>query len=404
MKSKNSRQDHGAEPPATGQAAPTASPEVPTSGTLNRRRALGLGGIGLGSLGLGGLGVGGLVAARASAAQQTAVPATSDFPAPHYVRTSEGLRMAVYEAGEGGTPVVLSHGFPELAYSWRHQLPALAEAGFWALAPDQRGYGNTQQPLAIEAYDITRLCGDLVSLLDARGIDKAFFCGHDWGGGVVWMMPRLFPERVRGIIGVNTPSSPPPPSAPIAMLRKMRGESNYVVSFQEPYKAESVLEEDVLKTFSMFLRKGLVDPKAMADLPEDSPMRNFDLLTLLKSIPDASLIPGESIVSDAELNVFVETYRRTGFAGGVNWYRNIDRNWELTRQLDHRIGKEIPCLYVGAENDAVLPPSSANGMENFIADLEKQTIADCGHWTQQEKPAELNAIVLEWLGRKSGSA
>ncbi len=343
----------------------------------------------------------GAIGAAGASSESAAAPA---FPEPSYLRTPEGLRMAVYEAGSGGVPVVLSHGFPELAYSWRHQLPVLAEAGFWAIAPDQRGYGNTQQPLAIEAYDITKLCGDLVAVLDDRGIDKAYFCGHDWGGGVVWMMPRLHPDRVRGIIGVNTPSSPPPPSAPIAMLRALRGESNYVVSFQEPYRAEQVLEEDVFKTFSMFMRKGVVDPEAIAALPEDSPMRNFDLLTMLKSIPDASMIPGESILDEGEMAVFVDTYRRTGFTGGVNWYRNIDRNWELTRQLDHRIGPEIPCLYVGAEDDAVLPPSSADGMENFIADLEKVTIADCGHWTQQEKPAELNAILLDWLGRKSKTA
>ncbi|MYF95089.1 MAG: alpha/beta hydrolase, partial [Holophagales bacterium] len=141
----------------------------------------------------------------AAAAAEAGAPA---WPAPNYIRTNGGLRMAVYEAGSDGVPVVLSHGFPELAYSWRHQLPALAAAGFRALAPDQRGYGNTQRPLAIEAYNMGELCADLVGLLDARGIEKAVFVGHDWGGGVVWAMATLHSGRGLGVGGVNTPAGP----------------------------------------------------------------------------------------------------------------------------------------------------------------------------------------------------
>lgn len=325
--------------------------------------------------------------ARATAARTTA------FPEPRYVRTN-GIRMAVYEQGGGKVPVVFSHGFPELAYSWRHQLPALAEAGFHAIAPDQRGYGLTDRPDAVSAYGIRDLCADLVGLLDAFELDKAVFCGHDWGGAVVWNMALLHPDRVLGVIGVNTPLSPRSPVAPTQMLRQMLGEDNYIVAFQEPGKAEAALGKDTRKTFRMLLRKGTRDAETFNELPADSPERKFELLKALAApLPDP--LPGEDLLNDEELEFFVDSFERTGFAGGVNWYRNIDRNWEQTADVEVKI--EQPCLYVGAEDDVVLPPSSANGMEAFVPKLEKVTIADCGHWTQQEKPEELNRILISWL-------
>ena len=328
---------------------------------------------------------------RAASARRHEPPG---LPAPSYVNTN-GIRMAVYEAGTSGVPVVFSHGFPELAYSWRHQLPALAQAGFRALAPDQRGYGNTQCPADIEAYGIRDLCGDLAGLLDAKGIDKAVFCGHDWGGAVVWNMALLHPQRVLGVIGVNTAFGPPLPGPPIELLRRTRGEDNYVVAFQSPGVAESVLEKDVRKVFVMLMRRGFFDAEEFAKLPPDDPQRKFQLLELLKLPLDESTLRGEPLLNDDELAVFVSAFERTGFAGGVNWYRNIDRNWRATKDLVYHI--EQPCLYVGAADDVVLPPSSANGLERIAPKVEKVTIPDCGHWTQQEKPAELNRILVDWL-------
>jgi pimeloyl-ACP methyl ester carboxylesterase len=314
------------------------------------------------------------------------------FPEPKFVKTN-GIRLAVYEQGEG-FPVVLCHGFPELAYSWRHQLPALAEAGFYAIAVDQRGYGASDRPEAIEAYRIDHLCDDLVGLLDAKGIKKAVFCGHDWGGFVVWMMPILHPDRVAGVIGVNTPLGPPLPQPPITLLRQFRGKDNYVVKFQEPGVADRALAADVKKTFLLLMRHGgLMNAKEFAKLPPDAPERKFQLLKLLEQPVDS--FPGQVFLTDEELNVFVTTYQKTGFTGGINWYRNIDRNWELTRKLPYKI--DVPCLYVGAEDDVVLPPSSADGMKKIVPHLEKKTIEHCGHWTQQEKPAEFNRIIIEWL-------
>ncbi len=336
--------------------------------------------------------------AAALAAKPGAVAAAEDdapaWPAPNYVRTNGGLRMAVHEAGTEGVPVVLSHGFPELAYSWRHQLPSLSGAGFRVLAPDQRGYGATQRPLAVEAYDILELCADLVGLLDARGIEKAVFVGHDWGGGVVWAMPRLHSDRVLGVVGVNTPTGPQPPQPPIESLRRIRGENNYVVAFQEPYKAEDVLEADTEKTFRTFMRRGMWNAEEFNRLPADAPERKFQLLETIKRGSPESL-QGELLLTEAELARFVGVYDRTGFTGGVNWYRNIDRNWELMKDVDQKIDQ--PCLYIGAEDDVVLPPSSADGIEALVPNIEKHTIKDCGHWTQQEKPEEFNRVLIDWL-------
>jgi pimeloyl-ACP methyl ester carboxylesterase len=314
------------------------------------------------------------------------------FPAPTMVK-SNGIRLAVYEEGKG-FPVILCHGFPELAYSWRHQLPALARAGYRAIALDQRGYGASDRPGAAEAYSIDQLCNDLVGLMDARGIQKAVFCGHDWGGFVVWMMPILHPDRVAGVIGVNTPLNKPFPAPPISMLREVRGPDNYVIKFQEPGVADKALAADVRKTFLMLMRRGgLFNAREFAKLPPDAPERKFQLLKALERPVDA--FGGEPILTDKELDVFVRTYQKTGFTGGINWYRNIDRNWQLTRNRKYQI--DVPCLYVGAEDDVVLPPSSADGMEKFIPKLDKVTIKACGHWTQQERPEEFNRIVIAWL-------
>ncbi len=329
--------------------------------------------------------------AKPAAAAEHETPA---WPEPNYIRTNGGLRMAVYEAGTEGVPIVFSHGFPELAYSWRHQLPVVSAAGFRVLAPDQRGYGNTQRPLAIEAYNIAELCADLVGLLDTRGIEKAVFVGHDWGGAVVWAMPRLHSDRVLGVVGANTPTGPQPPVAPIEILRRVRGEDNYVVAFQEPYKAEEVLEADTEKSFRTFMRRGTWDAEAFNKLPADAPERKFQLLKIFKH-GTADDLRGELLLTEEELAHFVTTYERTGFTGGVNWYRNIDRNWELMKDKGERI--EQPCLYIGAENDVVLPPSSADGIEALVPNIDKHTIKDCGHWTQQEKPEEFNRVLIDWL-------
>lgn len=318
---------------------------------------------------------------------------TPAMPPASFVQTN-GLRMAVYEAGPETSafpPIVFCHGFPELAFSWRHQLPAMAAAGVRAFAPDQRGYGLTEAPAAVEAYDAEQLCADLVGLLDAKGLQKAVFCGHDWGGIVVWQMALRHPDRVAGVIGVNTPFLPRAPIDPIEIFRKRFGEDMYIVFFQKPDEAEQVFEADVAKTFRFFMRRSDVSPQDFDARPEE--MRSLALQAALARFDPAKA--GGQLLTDAELAVFVEAFTRTGFRGPVNWYRNFTRNWERSAHLPTHV--TAPSLMIMAENDVVLPPSAADGMEAFVPNLRKVLIRGSGHWTQQEKPDEVNAAILTWL-------
>ncbi|MGD9719756.1 MAG: alpha/beta fold hydrolase [Pirellulales bacterium] len=331
-------------------------------------------------------------------AQEQKVRAAPHMPAPKFVQTN-GIRMAVYEQGEG-VPVVLCHGFPELAFSWRHQVKALSEAGFRAIAPDQRGYGLSDRPEDVKSYDLKHLCDDMAGMLDALGIEKAVFCGHDWGGGVVWAMARIHPDRCLGVIGVNTPCSRPPglasktpPEPPLVVMSP----NYYVMQFQQPGRAEAALGKDVHKTFKMILSRGDIwNVERFKALPADSPERQLNLLAML----ERDSFPGTTFLPDDVMDYFVETFQITGFTGGLNWYRNMAGAAASMAGAKWTI--DVPCLYVGAEHDVILRPSSANGMEDFISDFERHTIKDCGHWTQQEKPDELNKIIIEWLARKFG--
>ena len=323
------------------------------------------------------------------------------MPAPRFVDTN-GIRMAVYEKGEGPA-IVFCHGFPELAFSWRHQVEALSAAGYHAIAPDQRGYGLTGGPSDPDQYGMDYFCDDLAGMLDAMGIEKAVFCGHDWGGAVVWSMARVYPERCLGIIGLNTAAGRPaglPPVDPSQVTGRnmiIPSPNFYQATFQPPGVAEAVLGADVRHTFNFILsRGGIWDSEAFARMPEDSPERQMDLLTLLQR----EEMDQQVFMSDEVMQYFTETYEATGFTGGLNWYRNAYKIGPLLADKPTRI--EVPCLYVGAVNDVILPPSSADGMEDFITDLEKYTVQDSGHWTQQEQPEEVNRVIIDWMQRKIG--
>ena len=322
------------------------------------------------------------------------------MPPVHYANVN-GINMAYYEVGpRKGVPIILCHGFPELAFSWRHQLKAFEAAGLWAIAPDQRGYGLTDRPGPVEDYDLEHLTGDLVGLLDHLGVEKAVFCGHDWGGLIVWQMPLLHPDRVAGVIGVNTPFQPRAPFDPIAIMRARLGEEMYIVHFQKPGEADAVLAEDVSKSMNFFMKR---PPPAQAESAGFATERKpgdpsvFPLVRIVE-VYDPAADTRETFLTDDEFAAFVEAFERTGFTGGINWYRNITRNWEKGANLPTRI--DLPCLMVMAENDAVLPPSAADGMGAFIPDLEKALVRDCGHWTQQERPEAVNEAILGWIGRR----
>jgi len=311
-----------------------------------------------------------------------------------------GLTLAVHELG-AGPAVVFCHGFPELAFSWRHQLPAVAAAGFRAIAPDQRGYGGSDRPEPIAAYDMHHLTGDLVALLDALELERAVFVGHDWGGFVAWAMPVLHPERCAGAVGVNTPYLARSAVPPTTLMRMLVGatdgsqdEKLYILWFQQPGVADAVLARDVHRVFDVLMRRAVPPAELMARAAASGTLDMNPFRRLAEVEP-----AGEPLLSPEEMDVFVRSFERTGFTGAVNWYRNFDRNWEIAPAVGiAKIG--VPSLMVTAQWDPVLRPEMAAGMPALVPDLETVMIERCGHWTQQEKPDELNRILVDWLGRR----
>lgn len=338
----------------------------------------------------------------------TTVRAMTSFP-PAVMHTLPGthdpmgsaeppIHLAVHEQGVGGDrpAVVFCHGFPELAYSWRHQLPIIADAGFRAIAPDQRGFGASSAPEDIAAYGLGQLCGDMADLLDVLEIERAVFVGHDWGGFVAWAMPALHPDRVAGVAGICTPYTPFPGTD---LLRSMFGddEKMYMLWFQEPGVAEAVMDQHVRQTFEKLMVAG-IDPAVLLETGQGrakgmdfNPFRRIDELEAM----------GDPVATPEELDHYVEVFERTGFAGGINWYRNIDANAKAypeagTKPLD------IPTLMITAEWDPALPPSLAANMGSVCSDLEMHMISHAGHWVPQERPEEVGELLADWLVRRFG--
>ena len=307
------------------------------------------------------------------------------------IRTN-GIDMHVIEAGDGPL-VVLCHGFPELSYSWRHQLPALADAGYHAVAPDQRGYGRSSRPDDIEAYDIVHLTDDLVGLLDALAEERAVFVGHDWGSIVVWDLALLAPERVRAVVGMSVPFVRRPPAPPIQILERLFVNNwFYMLYFQEPGVADADLGRDPATTMRRFLCTidGSVGSRDMSRLVGERDGRG-----MVERLPEPDGLP--DWLSAADLDHYSATFAETGFTGWLNCYRNMDRNWELTPHLDGA-KVEAPALFISGSNDPVLGFTSRDGMRQDVPDLRGEVLVDgAGHWVQQERPDEVNRALLDFL-------
>lgn len=310
------------------------------------------------------------------------------FPQAQFVKTN-GIRMAVYEQGEG-LPVILLHGFPELAYSWRHQLPALAAAGYRAIAPDQRGYGLTSKPDGVPQYTVQRLLDDITGLLDAQNIDKAVVVGHDWGALLAWQMALLVPERMTGLVALNIPFFARLPVEPIAYMRAELGDDFYIVNFQDSDQADRRCNENPAWVFEMMMRRNATSREKFNALPKA--MRSFNLLAAL----DRRELSGEKLLSPEEEKVFVDAFSAGGFTPPINWYRNWTHNWESTADLDQTV--RVPTLFIGAIDDVIISPGQIDAMKPFVPDLEIHMLENCGHWTQQERPDDVNSILIEWLG------
>lgn len=276
------------------------------------------------------------------------------------------VTLAVEDEGSGPA-VVLLHGFPELAYSWRHQIPALAEAGYRVIAPDQRGYGDSDAPESVDAYALEHLVGDVIGLLDALEVPAATIVGHDWGSIVAYTAAITHPDRFERVVSLNVPYRGACWGFPtIDYIREhLADRFSYVLMFQEPGVAEAGFSGGPEMWLQAFYLGGS---------------------------------RGREFLTPEELGTYVEAFRASGISGPVGWYRNIDRNAETYGHLlDAPVNQ--PSLLLAADGDPVLPLSLTDGVERWSPDIEIRVIRDCGHWTQQQSPDAVNRALIGWLDR-----
>ena len=322
-------------------------------------------------------------------------------PIERIVKTN-GISLNVIEQGQGPL-VLLCHGFPESLYSWRHQIDALAEAGFHVVAPDMRGYGKSERPEAIDQYTIFHLVGDVVGLLDGLEALTAVIIGHDWGAGIAWHAARLRPDRFRAIVSLSVPFWPRSPARPTSLMPQTADAQFYQLYFQEPGIAEAEFEKDPRLTLRAMLYGGSGEGVATIRAMEANSGRALGVGMVPRAggwLP-SSAPPLPSWLSEADLDVYAADFARSGFRGPLNYYRNVDRNWELMAAFDGT-NVTVPALYIAGDHDMVVAfPGAAEqiaNMKQFVPLLRDiQMLPGCGHWTQQERPAEVNAAIIEFL-------
>lgn len=310
-----------------------------------------------------------------------------------------GIRIHLVEQGQGPL-VLLVHGFPESWYSWRHQLPALAAAGYRAVAIDVRGYGRSSRPASVEDYRMTRMVGDIVGLVGALGEGKATLVGHDWGAPIVWNASLMRPDLFTGVVLLSVPYHPRDSMTPARFFREMAGEDElYMEYFQEPGRAESEIEMDVADWLLSFYFS--LSGDAPADLP------NWAVVPRGSRLRDRLRRPKElpPWLSQPDLDFYVAQFERTGFRGALNRYRNLDRDWEDFAAFEG-CPIEIPALFIGGSRDGPTQWGAAaiGRFPHTLPRLHKSVILDgCGHWIQQERPEETNALLVEFLDAIHGS-
>ncbi len=315
-------------------------------------------------------------------------------PTERFVDTN-GVRLRVVEAGERGAPVVvLAHGFPELAYTWRHQIHALANAGYHVLAPDQRGYGGSSKPVDVDAYTVAELSADVVGLLDSElgaGADRAVIVGHDFGGVVAWGAPLLHPERFSGVVGISFPPVPRPRIPTTQAFRRMFGDNFfYILYFQEPGPADAELADDPATT----LRRLMAAPR-----PDDHGAAARMLAPgpegFVARLPEPGDIP--PWLTQDEFDHYVDRFTDNGFTGPLNWYRCFDRNWELTADTPAS-SITVPALFIGGTTDQTLAYTPRDRVRELVTGDYREVMLDGGHWLPEERPDEVNQALLEFLG------
>jgi pimeloyl-ACP methyl ester carboxylesterase len=313
----------------------------------------------------------------------------------HHTILVNGIQMHVAEQGKGPL-VVMCHGWPELWYSWRHQLTAIAQAGFRAVAPDMRGFGRTDAPASKDDYTILHTVGDIVGLVSALGESKAIVIGHDWGAPVAWTAAMMRPDVFPAVAAMSVPHRPRSAEAPLKTLRAAGLGGYYWLYFQTPGVAEAEFERDVSTT----LRKLLYGVSGDAPIDRENPMVIPEGHGFLDRLAVAPSLP--KWLTEQDVQTMVAEYERTGFRGGLNWYRNIDRNWELTAPW-HNATIDQPALFIAGTRDPVIAGKrgkiAIESMSKVVRNLKTVMLEGSGHWIQQERPHEVNAALLEFLNR-----
>lgn len=303
-----------------------------------------------------------------------------EFPTPTLI-SGNGVELEVFEAGQknGGQPIVLCHGWPEHAFSWRHQVTPLVEAGYHVIMPNQRGYGESSCPKEVTKYDIEHLTSDLVALLDHYQYKDAIFMGHDWGASVVWSMALLHPERVNKMINLCLPYQVRGERPWIDFMEEAFGDDYYFVHFnKQPGVADAVLDENAAQFLRNLYRK---------NVPSQGSVEGMEMINLAKATQPL----GEPVMSDDDLSVYITAFNKTGFTPSINWYRNLNHNWHLLGEVSPILHQ--PTLMIYGEKD-IIPPLP--NIKDFVPNIDIKSL-NTGHWIQEERPEELNQMILEWL-------
>lgn len=313
----------------------------------------------------------------------------------HQLLDVNGIQLSLYGAGPAqGRPVWLLHGFPECWHAWRHVIDALVAAGYRVWVPEMRGYGRSSAPEAVEAYDLPSLGNDILGAMDALGQARAAVIGHDWGAPVAWSLALRAPERVEVVGGFSVPYGGRPKRPATELLREAFGDRfNYILYFQTPGVAEAELDADIPRTLRIMLQA------CSAEVPKDLFLRDKPAGSrLFEGLADPEVPP--AWCDDESFQHYLATFAGRGFGPALNWYRNFQRNWALSEPLaERRI--EQPALFLIGDHDPVgtLEAHTLARMAQWVPRVEAHTLADCGHWLQGEKPAEVNARLLDFLAR-----
>ncbi|MCB1685080.1 MAG: alpha/beta hydrolase [Pseudomonadales bacterium] len=305
---------------------------------------------------------------------------------------TNGIELNIAEQGEGPL-VLLLHGFPESWYSWRHQFKPLSDAGYHVVAPDMRGYGKSDRPQAIEAYNQVEVVADIIGLIPALGYETAVVIGHDWGAPTAWSSALNHPDRVTAVGALSVPFSPRSPVQPMPAMREIfKGQFFYQLYFFEPGVAEAEFEADIRTALKKFLVMGAGETDLTA-LPVRSPDGD-----LLSGLPNPDVLP--AWLSEADLDFYAGEFTRSGMRGPLNYYRNHDLTWTLTENAPTTISQ--PAMFVAGDRDGVImmAAEALKNMPKHVTDLRiNELIPGAGHWTQQEAPAAVNDALLRFLSQ-----